>query len=80
MKTYEGLFVGVDVGTGSTRAALVTESGIVLKTAVKPIITWNPNTDHYEQSSDNIWESCKFVVKVTILLLLILLISFKFTI
>lgn len=72
MKTYKGLFVGVDVGTGSARAALVTESGTVLKTAVKPIKTWNPSSDHYEQSSNNIWESCKSVVKVICLLLIVI--------
>lgn len=66
MKPYNALFVGVDIGTGSARAALVTDEGKVLKTAVKTIQTWNPITDHYEQSSENIWESCKYVVKVSI--------------
>ncbi|XP_077290629.1 FGGY carbohydrate kinase domain-containing protein isoform X2 [Arctopsyche grandis] len=66
MKPYNALFVGVDIGTGSARAALVTDEGKVLKTAVKTIQTWNPITDHYEQSSENIWESCKYVVKEVI--------------
>lgn len=57
-------FVGVDVGTGSARAALVTSQGKVVKTAVKPIKTFNPQDDFYEQSSDDIWQSVCYVVKV----------------
>uniref|UniRef100_A0A1Q3FKT1 FGGY carbohydrate kinase domain-containing protein n=1 Tax=Culex tarsalis TaxID=7177 RepID=A0A1Q3FKT1_CULTA len=49
--------IGVDVGTGSARAALVTSTGQVLKSCVKPTQTWNPLPDHYEQSSDNIWSA-----------------------
>ncbi|XP_054732853.1 FGGY carbohydrate kinase domain-containing protein [Anastrepha obliqua] len=59
-------FVGVDVGTGSARAALVNLKGTVLKQCVKPIKTWNPENDHYEQSSDDIWRSvCHCVKEVT---------------
>eukprot|EP01119_Soliformovum_irregulare_P013782 TRINITY_DN3704_c0_g1_i1.p1 TRINITY_DN3704_c0_g1~~TRINITY_DN3704_c0_g1_i1.p1 ORF type:complete len:552 (+),score=152.68 TRINITY_DN3704_c0_g1_i1:1-1656(+) len=55
-------FVGVDVGTGSTRACVSTIQGKILATSVHPIQTWNPKTDHYEQSSDDIWESvCKTI-------------------
>ncbi|XP_053953203.1 FGGY carbohydrate kinase domain-containing protein [Anastrepha ludens] len=59
-------FVGVDVGTGSARAALVNLKGTVLKQCVKAIKTWNPENDHYEQSSDDIWRSvCHCVKEVT---------------
>lgn len=57
-------FIGVDVGTGSTRAALVAENGKIVKTAVENIQTWNPKQDFYEQSSDNIWDACVNCVKV----------------
>lgn len=57
-------FVGVDVGTGSVRAALVDSIGHVYKTHVKEIKTWNPKTDHYEQSSDDIWSSICECVQV----------------
>lgn len=57
-------FVGVDVGTGSVRAALVDAVGHVYKTHVKEIKTWNPNPDHYEQSSDDIWNSICECVQV----------------
>lgn len=59
-------FVGVDVGTSSARAALVNSKGQVLQSHVKPIITWNPKPDHYEQSSDDIWSAVCECVKVMV--------------
>jgi len=59
-------FVGVDVGTGSARAALVTSDGRVLEQAVQTIKTWNPEPGYYNQSSDNIWQSICQVVKVSL--------------
>ncbi|KAL7307529.1 hypothetical protein TKK_0000226 [Trichogramma kaykai] len=56
-------FVGVDVGTGSVRAALVDSMGKILETAVEPTVTYNPQASFYEQSSDNIWTSICHVVK-----------------
>lgn len=57
-------FVGVDVGTGSARAGLVTEHGRIVESAVQPIRTWNPEPDYYEQSSDDIWNACVKCIKV----------------
>lgn len=62
-------FIGVDVGTGSARAALVTDDGKILKTAVQNIQTWNPQQDFYEQSSDDIWNACVTCIKVEISLI-----------
>ncbi|XP_067642778.1 FGGY carbohydrate kinase domain-containing protein isoform X2 [Eurosta solidaginis] len=56
-------FVGVDVGTGSVRAALVDRKGKVLRQCVKSIQTWNPENDYYEQSSQDIWSSVCHCVK-----------------
>ncbi|XP_053684239.1 FGGY carbohydrate kinase domain-containing protein [Sabethes cyaneus] len=57
--------IGVDVGTGSVRAALVSSAGKILKTHVEPTRTWNPLSNHYEQSSDNIWNAvCECVRNV----------------
>lgn len=61
-------FIGVDVGSGSARAALVNEKGQVVKAAVKNIQTWKPKVDLYEQSSKDIWECCISVIKVRALL------------
>lgn len=58
-------FVGVDVGTGSARAALVDANGRVQQMHVKSIQTWNPLTDHYEQSSDDIWNAVSECVRVS---------------
>ncbi|PIK44640.1 hypothetical protein BSL78_18499 [Apostichopus japonicus] len=56
-------FVGVDCGTGSVRAALVSSNGIVVNTDVEPITVWNPKEDYYEQSSEEIWKACCKVIK-----------------
>lgn len=58
-------FVGVDVGTGSARAALVNAHGRVLQMHVKSIQTWNPQPDHYEQSSEDIWRAVCDCVRVS---------------
>lgn len=60
----EVYYVGVDVGTASVRAALVTRCGVLRSTAREPITIWEPQTDHYVQSSTEIWEKCCIVVKV----------------
>lgn len=57
-------FVGVDVGSGSVRAALVDNKGHVLSQAVKEIQTWKQKVNFYEQSSNDIWDSCISVIKV----------------
>lgn len=59
----EAYYVGVDVGTASVRAALVTRCGLLRSTAQEPISIWEPHTDHYVQSSTEIWEKCCIVVK-----------------
>ncbi|XP_039274926.1 FGGY carbohydrate kinase domain-containing protein [Nilaparvata lugens] len=57
--------VGVDVGTGSARAALVDcANGHIVRIAHAPIATYNPPaTQLFHQSSDNIWRACAQVVK-----------------
>uniref|UniRef100_A0A3P8RLQ6 FGGY carbohydrate kinase domain-containing protein n=1 Tax=Amphiprion percula TaxID=161767 RepID=A0A3P8RLQ6_AMPPE len=59
----ERFYVGVDVGTGSVRAALVTRDGQLRRTAEEPISIWEPQSDHYVQSSTEIWDKCCTVVK-----------------
>ena len=56
-------FVGVDVGTGSVRAALVSSKGQIIGSHVVPIQTHNPQQDFYEQSSEDIWSSVCVAVK-----------------
>ncbi|XP_049867474.1 FGGY carbohydrate kinase domain-containing protein [Pectinophora gossypiella] len=59
----EVYFIGVDVGSGSSRAALVHESGRVVKSSVKELQTWKPKVDYYEQSSNDVWNCVVHVVK-----------------
>ncbi|XP_040483166.1 FGGY carbohydrate kinase domain-containing protein isoform X5 [Ursus maritimus] len=56
-------YVGVDVGTGSVRAALVDQRGIILAFADQPINRWEPQFNHHEQSSEDIWAACCVVTK-----------------
>ncbi|KAM8999278.1 FGGY carbohydrate kinase domain-containing protein [Sarcophilus harrisii] len=56
-------YVGIDVGTGSARAALVSQQGTLAAYAEHPIQRWEPQADHHEQSSDDIWAACCIVTK-----------------
>lgn len=60
----ESYFVGVDVGTGSVRAALVTRNGKVLRMSSEETKTWSPNVGYFEQSTDDIWKAVCLAVKV----------------
>ncbi|XKL62943.1 hypothetical protein PGB90_005307 [Kerria lacca] len=55
--------IGIDVGTTSVRGALVDKIGNIVEIAVESITTWNPEPDFYEQSSNQIWQSCCRVMK-----------------
>jgi D-ribulokinase len=52
-------YLGIDVGTGSARAALVTAEGAILASASQDTKTWRDPTDHriFEQSTTDVWES-----------------------
>jgi len=60
-------FIGVDVGTSSVRAALVTSSGHVVCSASSAVTIWEPEPNFYEQSSTNIWQACCKVVQVRLI-------------
>jgi ribulose kinase len=68
MSSLPGLFLGVDVGTGSVRAALFTEEGRrVGGVARKHIKKWtNPGypDGSFEQSTEDIWQALCAAVKV----------------
>lgn len=59
------LFIGIDVGTGSVRAALVQKDGSLLSTSSHEIKTWRSSDDHriFEQSTTDIWTRICGVVK-----------------
>ncbi|KAK3607536.1 hypothetical protein CHS0354_025791 [Potamilus streckersoni] len=59
-------FLGVDVGSASTRAALVQEDGKIVAMATEAIQIWCPEPNYYEQSSDDIWRAVVKTVKEVI--------------
>ncbi|KAF7331710.1 hypothetical protein MKEN_00050800 [Mycena kentingensis (nom. inval.)] len=58
-------YLGIDVGTGSARAALITASGEVTASAVVETQTWRDTEDHriFEQSTSNIWNAIASATK-----------------
>src|SRR5215831_2933091 len=56
-------FIGVDVGTSSTRAGIFDEEGTLLATAKHPIRIWQEAGDVVEQSSSDIWEASAAAVR-----------------
>ena len=56
-------YIGVDVGTGSVRAGLVTSEGHLVTQAVKNISRVSPGPLQYEQSSEEIWSAVVEVVR-----------------
>ncbi|EMD31835.1 hypothetical protein CERSUDRAFT_109209 [Gelatoporia subvermispora B] len=60
----DSYYIGVDVGTGSVRAALVSSSGDILASSTTNTTTWRDSNDHriFEQSTTEIWAGiCKSV-------------------
>ncbi|HEX4260642.1 MAG TPA: FGGY-family carbohydrate kinase [Acetobacteraceae bacterium] len=58
--------IGVDVGTGSARAAVFDVTGRRLGYAARPIATWQPAPDFAEQSSADIWSAVCAAVREAI--------------
>ncbi|TNY19474.1 hypothetical protein DMC30DRAFT_353846 [Rhodotorula diobovata] len=62
-------YIGVDVGTGSARAALVSSTGDIVAESTYATTTWRDDRDKdiFEQSSDQIWDciatACKDVLR-----------------
>lgn len=56
-------FIGIDVGTSSTRAGIFDETGALLATAKHPIAVWHEAGDIVEQSSSDIWRACASAVR-----------------
>jgi FGGY-family pentulose kinase len=63
----ERLYLGVDVGTSSVRAALFDATGAMRGMAVHPIRLERPRQEFAEQSSDDIWAACGAVVRAALM-------------
>ena len=60
----DGVYLGIDVGTGSVRAGVFDAAGRMLAAAAHDIHLWRPQADFVEQSSDDIWRAvCSAVVQ-----------------
>jgi D-ribulokinase len=59
-------FLGVDVGTGSVRAAVFDVRGTRLGLGTHPIRIWRPRDDFVEQSSDDIWRAAGAAVRAAL--------------
>ena len=62
----EPYYVGVDVGTASVRAALVSRNGKIVSSAIRPLKIWKSQPNYFEQSSEDIWRNVCTVVKVVV--------------
>jgi ribulose kinase len=64
----ESYYIGIDVGTGSARAGLVSASGALLATATHETRTWRDPADHriFEQSTSDIWAGIARTVRAVL--------------
>ncbi len=62
----ERLYLGVDVGTASVRAALFDGRGAMRGSGTHPIRIGRPEEDLVEQSSDDIWAACGAAVRTAL--------------
>jgi FGGY-family pentulose kinase len=63
---HERLYLGVDVGTASVRAALFDATGTMRGSGTHPIRIGRPREDFVEQSSDDIWAACGASVRAAL--------------
>jgi len=56
-------FLGIDVGTGSARTGVFSESGDLLSSAKHPIAIWHEAGGIVEQSSEDIWRAVSRTVR-----------------
>jgi FGGY-family pentulose kinase len=62
MAKVDSYFIGVDIGTGSVRAAVFSATGERMSLSIFPIEIYRPKENFVEQSSEDIWEkTCKAV-------------------
>lgn len=61
----ESYYLGIDVGTGSARAALLSQSGEIISSSTHNTQLWRSPTDSaiFEQSTDDTWKQISSCVK-----------------
>ncbi|KAG6333514.1 hypothetical protein ID866_5577 [Astraeus odoratus] len=65
MSTEADYYIGIDVGTGSVRACLVSSQGTIKASNTQDTITWRDPQDHriFEQSTADIWAKICIAVR-----------------
>lgn len=63
--TQDAYYIGIDVGTGSARAALVKQDGTLVASSTQDTTTWRDDKDHriFEQSTTDIWHAISKTVR-----------------
>lgn len=58
---HASYYIGIDVGTGSARASLVSSTGETIASSTRETRTWRDTSDHriFEQSTDDIWNAIR---------------------
>lgn len=66
--TQNAFYIGVDVGTGSARAALVKQDGTLVASSTVETKTWRDDEDPriFEQSTTDIWNAISKTVKTVL--------------
>jgi FGGY-family pentulose kinase len=59
-------YLGIDVGTGSARAAIFDDAGKMHGSGEHVIATFRPAEDYVEQSSEDIWRACGAAVRAAL--------------
>ncbi|EKM59553.1 uncharacterized protein PHACADRAFT_137471 [Phanerochaete carnosa HHB-10118-sp] len=64
----DAYYIGIDVGTGSARAALVKHDGTIAASSTQDTKTWRDPKDHriFEQSTADIWNAIGKTVKAVL--------------
>lgn len=62
----DSYYLGIDVGTGSARAAVFDAVGKRYGIGSHPIQMWKPAPDYYEQSTADIWSACGEAVRLAL--------------
>lgn len=56
-------FIGIDIGTGSARAGVFDEQGVLLASAKADIVIWHAEGHVVEQSSNDVWRAVAATVR-----------------
>lgn len=62
----DAFYLGIDVGTGSARAAIFDGDGKRMGLGSHAIRLWKPRAEFYEQSTDDIWNACGEAVRAAL--------------